>query len=190
MGLRIGFLLVLTALLSGCGVSTSRLGDPTAESASAQVVEEYRLGVGDKIRMIVFNEGALSGEFSVSSNGAVSLPLIGDVHATGKTTNELQGDIQNKFKDGYLVDPKVSIEILKYRPFYILGEIKSPGEFPYSNGLTVLNAVATAQGFTYRAERRVIFIQRAGTDKEIPFKLTPELKVRPGDTIRVGERFF
>ncbi len=127
MALRICLLFVLTAILSGCGISAGRLGDPTAESASAPVVEEYRLGVGDKVRMIVFNEGALSGEFSVSSSGALSLPLIGDVKATGKTTNELQGDIQNKFKDGYLVDPKVSIEILKYRPFYILGEIKSPG---------------------------------------------------------------
>ena len=144
MSLRLSLLLIFTALLAGCGISSSRLGDPSADAPSQQIVEEYRLGVGDKIRLIVFNEAALSGEFVVNSNGAVSLPLVGDVPAGNKTTNQLTNDIATKLKDGYLVDPKVSIEILKYRPFYILGEVKSPGEYPFSNSLTVLNAVATA----------------------------------------------
>ena len=138
----------------------------------------------------MFNEKSLSGTFIVSDSGSLSLPLIGDVKAAKRTVSEVIQDIQAKLADGYLIDPRVSLDVLTYRPFYILGEVSKPGEYPYSNGLSVMNAVAQAEGFTYRANKRKVFIQRSGeaVEKELP--LAPGLQVLPGDTIRIGERYF
>lgn len=154
--------------------------------------EDYKLGVSDKVRIIVFNEPTLSGEFYVNANGSLSLPLIGDVSAQGQTGSEVAQVIQEKLADGYIKEPKVSIDVLTFRPFYILGEVNKPGEYPYSSGLTVLNAVATAQGFTYRANKRSVFIKHPGmAESEMQKqKLTADLAVRPGDTVRIGERHF
>ena len=151
---------------------------------------EYHLGAGDKLRVIVFGEESLTGEFFVSGGGKISFPLIGEVEVLGKTIPEIQALIEAKLADGYLKMPKVSAEVLNYRPFYILGEVMKPGEYPYTNGLTVLNAVATASGFTYRADKRKVFIRRASTKEEISEALTPTTLVAPGDTIRIGERLF
>ena len=161
-----------------------------AQSSASSSVEDYKLGAGDKIRMTVFNEPTLSGEFSVSADGALSLPLLGDVQAAGKSPAEMGSLVQKRLADGYIREPKVSIEVTAYRPFFILGEVKSPGQYPYASGLTVLNAVATAQGFTPRASRKVVYIRRSGATAEETYRLSPDLSVRPGDTIRVGERYF
>jgi polysaccharide export outer membrane protein len=139
----------------------------------------------------VFGEESLTGEFLVpGGDGTISFPLIGDVKAGGLSVGELQTEIEAKLKDGYLKLPHVSIEVLNYRPFYILGEVTKPGEYPYTNGLTVLNAVATANGFTYRADTRHVFIKRANSPNEQELPLTSETAVAPGDTIRIKERFF
>ncbi|MFT3966541.1 MAG: polysaccharide biosynthesis/export family protein [Sphingobium sp.] len=161
---------------------------PAAVSSSAE--SGYNLGVGDKVRIIVFNEPTLSGEFAVGSDGGLSLPLIGDVRATGRSVQEVVKDIEAKFGDGYLRSPKVSMDVLTYRPYYILGEVSKPGEYPYFSGLTVMNAVARAEGFTYRANKRKVFIKHAGETTESLVPLSPGLVVRPGDTVRVGERYF
>ena len=151
----------------------------------------YRLGADDKVRIIVFGEDSLTGEFMVpGGQGKIAFPLIGDVQAGGLTVTELQKEIETKLKDGFLREPRVSIEVLNYRPFYILGEVVKPGEYPYINGLTVLNAVATANGFTYRADTRRVFIKRANEASEEQLKLTSSTPVEPGDTIRIAERFF
>ena len=164
---------------------------PAAPSAAANRVDfEYRLGSADKVRITVFGEEDLTGEFLVSGAGRISMPLIGEVPALGLTTAELQAAIAAKLEDGYMKMPKVSAEVLNYRPFYILGEVKKPGEYPYTNRLTVLKAVATAEGFTYRANTKRVFIKRAEATTEQEFPLTPETVVEPGDTIRIGERFF
>jgi protein involved in polysaccharide export with SLBB domain len=151
---------------------------------------DYRLGVADKVRMIVFNEPTLTGEYLVNSNGDLAVPLIGDVKAAGRTTRDLQADIENRFRAGYLRDPHVSIEVLTFRPFFILGEVQKPGQYPFSTGLTVLNAVATAQGFTYRADMHHVYIRSAGEPGEHKYRLTSTTPVQPGDTIRIGERYF
>ena len=151
---------------------------------------EYHLGSGDKVRIIVFGEEALTGEFFISSAGTVSFPLIGDIPAAGLTIPQLQKAIETKLSDGYLKQPRVSAEVLNYRPFYILGEVMKPGEYPYTSGLTVLNAVATAEGFTYRADTHKVFIKRATSLGEHQVPLTTATPVEPGDTIRIGERFF
>lgn len=160
------------------------------QAADIRIVPDYRLGSGDKVRVITFGEEALTGEFFVGGSGNVSLPLIGEVRAQGLTVPEFQTAIETSLQNGYLKEPRVSVEVLNYRPFYILGEVETPGEYPYTNGLSVLNAVATAGGFTYRANTRRVFIKRADSTTEREFPLTPLTPVAPGDTIRITERFF
>lgn len=162
----------------------------TARPSSDSSVREYRLGADDKVRITVFNETNLSGEFNVSSNGILSVPLIGEVKASGRSLAEVSDEIRARLADGYLRDPHVSMDILTYRPFYILGEVNKPGEYPYTNGLTVQNAVATAQGYTYRANRKRIFMKHAGEESESVISQGPNTVVHPGDTIRVTERIF
>jgi polysaccharide export outer membrane protein len=150
----------------------------------------YTLGPGDKVRVIVFGETGLSGEFFVSSTGKVSFPLIGDVPAATLTVQAFQQELENALRQGYLKEPRVSVEVLTYRPYYILGEVNKPGEYPYASGLTVMNAVATAGGFTYRAQTKKVFIRRNAETAERPYSLNSEVKVSPGDTIRIAERLF
>jgi polysaccharide export outer membrane protein len=164
---------------------------PSTGVASSAVQSDYKLGAGDKIRIIVFGEESLTGEFLVPGGaGQIAFPLIGDVQAGGLTVSEMQQEVEAKLKDGYLKLPHVSIEVLNYRPFYILGEVTKPGEYPYTNGLTVVNAVATANGFTYRADTHHVYIRRAHEARESEYPLTSSVIVAPGDTIRIRERFF
>lgn len=160
-------------------------------NGAAAVDIDYKLGAGDKLRIIVFGENDLTGEFFVpGGSGTISFPLVGDVAASGLTVGQLQTEIEAKLRDGYLKDPHVSIEVLNYRPFYILGEVTKPGQYPYTTGLTVLNAVATANGFTYRADTHHVFIKHAAEVAGREYPLTSSTPVAPGDTIRIGERFF
>jgi polysaccharide export outer membrane protein len=161
----------------------------TPVSAAAQSMD-YLLGPGDKVRVTVYGEDSLSGEFFVTGSGLMSLPLIGELKAGGLTVGQFQIAVQRALSDGYLKDPRVSAEVLTFRPFYILGEVSKPGTYPYTSGLTVLNAVATAGGFTYRADKRSVFIKRNGETTEEKGELKPTTLVAPGDTIRIGERFF
>lgn len=149
--------------------------------------EGYILGVGDRVRVIVFGEEALSGEFVVDSTGNIALPLIGQVPAAGRALRAFEAGVQRALAEGYLNDPRVSAEVLNFRPFYILGEVTRPGEYPYQNGLTVLNAVATAGGFTPLANQTVVYIKRAGEEAESRADLTIETAVQPGDTIRIAK---
>lgn len=178
-----------TLLFAGAALAQSP-ATPGANAIGSASDFEYHLGSGDKVRIIVFGEESLTGEFFLSSAGTVSFPLIGDVPAAGLTIPELQKAIETKLADGYLKEPKVSAEVLNYRPFYILGEVMKPGEYPYTSGLTVLNAVATAEGFTYRADTHKVYIKRATSLGEHEVPLTTATPVEPGDTIRIGERFF
>ena len=155
-----------------------------------QTVSDYRLASADKVRIDVFGEEALGGEFVVNAEGKVALPLIGEVQAAGLTVAQLQDAVTQALSQGYLNQPRVTAQVLTYRPIYILGEVNRPGEYPYVPDLTVLNAVATAQGFTYRANARRVFVRRAGSQTEEPQPLTADTRVSPGDTLRIGERYF
>ncbi|PHS28250.1 MAG: polysaccharide biosynthesis protein [Robiginitomaculum sp.] len=185
----IGMFLVMGLASCASGPAPSAARGPGAPS-QIRTGADYHLGSGDQLRVIVFGEEDLSGEFVVDGGGQVSLPLVGEVSAKGKTVRQFQRAVEAKLKEGYLTDPRVSAEVLNFRPFYILGEVKSPGEYPYLSGLTVMNAVATAEGFTYRADTRKVYIKRAGEIGEYAYTLTTETPVQPGDTIRIGERFF
>lgn len=176
-------------LIALCAVAGAHAASVPAPAASPPQFE-YRLGAGDKVRVITFGEEALTGEFFVGGSGQISLPLLGELPAAGKTAREFQAEVETALKDGYIKEPRVSVEVLNYRPFYILGEVTKAGEYPYTNNLTVLNAVATAGGFTYRADTRKVFIKRASEAAEQQYALTSTTQVAPGDTIRIGERFF
>lgn len=192
-------LCLVTAVLFSTGCANARQdaaapapapASTPAEAAATTGFLDYRLGVADKVRVTVFNEPTLSGEFSVNADGSIALPLVGNVVAAGTSSTQLQKTVEAKLSDGYLRDPKVTVEVLTFRPFYILGEVNKPGEYPYSTGLTVLKAVAIAEGYTYRADQRWIYLKHPGDDKESRMPITGNIFVQPGDTIRVGERFF
>jgi polysaccharide export outer membrane protein len=185
-----GLILVVAGLLFAGAALAQTAPEATPDVVNPSPAFEYHLGAGDKVRVIVFGEDALTGEFFVSSAGTVSFPLIGDVPAAGITIPQLQKAIETRLADGYLKQPRVSAEVLNYRPFYILGEVMKPGEYPFTSGLTVLNAVARAEGFTYRADTRKVFIKRATSPGEHVLPLTTATPVEPGDTVRIGERLF
>lgn len=186
--------LLVFALAAGACATSGAAGEAdfnlAPESEEQRPVIEYRLGSGDRLRVIVFGEDTLSGEYTVDGSGAVSLPLIGEVAADGLTLREFQRAVESELREGYLNDPRVSAEVMNFRPYYIMGEVRDPGEYPFTSGLTVINAVATAGGFSYRANTRRVFIKRAGSDREVEYPLTVNTPVQPGDTIRIGERFF
>ncbi len=175
---------------SGPAAPTPAATPPAAGAPTADLLSNaYKLGSGDRIRLTVFRHEDLSGEFALDGAGNFAMPLIGEVQAYGLTTRELEQRVAEKLKDGYLVDPQVGIEVLNYRPFYILGEVRSPGSYPYVNGMTVLNAVALAGGFSYRALQDDFLLQRGGSNtagQEVD-GTTPLL---PGDIVTVQERFF
>lgn len=160
------------------------------QAARAADEPAYRLGPGDKLRVTVFNETDLSGEFDVSDQGTIALPLIGQVKILGKTITETDALIAQRYGADYLVHPQVSVEVLNYRPFFILGEVKSPGGYPFISGMTVLNAVALAGGYTPRADHGDILLKRANTPNAQEQRVGEDTPVLPGDVIRVKERFF
>jgi polysaccharide export outer membrane protein len=150
----------------------------------------YRLDAGDRIKVTVYGHDDLSGEFDVDSEGFVSLPLIEDIQSSGLTVEELEVAITDELQPDYLKHPKVSVDILTYRPFYIIGEVRQPGSYPYVSGMTVLNAVALAGGYTYRAKTKAVRITRPEGDEQAELEAEPNTPVMPGDVIEVPERFF
>jgi protein involved in polysaccharide export with SLBB domain len=162
----------------------------SAVSASAVNDDSYRLGAGDKMKITVYGEQDLSGEFLVSANGRVQFPLLGEVRAADLTAQEFAKSLTAELGAKYLRNPKVSIEIENYRPFYIIGEVNKPGEYPYESGLSLHGAVALAGGYTYRANDSDVYIRRVGKDGETSMRVTGQIKIYPGDVVRIPERFF
>ncbi len=150
----------------------------------------YRLGLGDKLRINIFGEPSLSGEYQVSGSGVVTMPLVGDVQAVGLTARELEAALTARYAAGFLKQPRISLEVFDFRPYSILGEVQRPGRYQTSEGLTVLGAVAAAGGYTYRANTRQVFLRRAGDSVERLVTLDQDFPIEPGDIIRVGERYF
>lgn len=150
-----------------------------------------RLQSGDRIKITVYGEEALTGEYDINPNGNVSMPLIGGIRAVGRTQAELGRDIANKYRSGGLLqDPNVTVAVVQFRPFYVLGEAERPGEYPFRSGLNVHAAVAMAGGFTYRASKSIVLIRHAGEEIWKEYPLTEPVVIAPGDLIRVPERYF
>ena len=163
---------------------------PLAGGAPPPAAEAFSLSPGDKVKITTYGEEELTGEFEISPAGTIAFPLIGDVQAAGLQTEELSRALEAKLGNGYLLEPKVSVQVANFRPIYVLGEVNKPGEYPYTQGLTVRGAVAKADGFTYRANEKRVFLKRAGEADEKVYPMTADFPVLPGDTIRFGERDF
>ena len=153
-------------------------------------VIHYKLGAGDQLEIRVFNQDDLTGEYMINGAGNISMPLIGTVNAKNSTVKELETRLVEKLRPDYLLNPRVSIQVLNYRPYYIIGEVKSPASYPYVSGMTFLNAVAIASGFTYRAKRGHALVIRANNSKQEEAEMNMDRHVMPGDIIKIEERLF
>ena len=178
-----------SAALSACATPVVRQGAVDDEPPAETLEAEYQLGTEDELRVTVFGEPDLTGNYLIGSQGVVAFPLVGEVAATGLTIPQFTEQLRDAL-EAYIRRPIVSVEVANYRPFYILGEVANPGTYPYSARLTVQNAVATAGGFSYRANRRRVYIRHAGQTAERLYELTSNTPVLPGDTVRVPERLF
>ncbi len=162
---------------------------PAAYRASS-IGTAYRLGSGDRLRVIVFGQENLSRIYPVDASGYVSLPLIGAVMARGATTFELEDRIASALRRKYVKDPKVTVEVERHRPFFIMGEVRNAGQYPYVAGMTVQTAVAIAGGFTARAKKSSVQLTRPVNGGTMTRKVPVGSPMQPGDTITVKERFF
>jgi polysaccharide export outer membrane protein len=182
-------------LLAACGATSDpKLGTLSANEKSFAAAadspdrSELRLEAGDKIHVTVYGEKDLTGDYQVNTGGYVALPLAGTVKAAGMTPPELEKALAAQFKS--LRNPKVTVEVLTFRPFFVLGEVQKPGEYPYRAGLNVLSAIAIAGGATYRASTREVLVQRAGTTTLQKLPQSPTVAIMPGDLVRVPESIF
>jgi protein involved in polysaccharide export with SLBB domain len=185
----VAWLLLCSAVLIGPASADTASSRPDRHS-SADSGPVYRLGTGDKVRVIVFGEDDLGGEFDVDGSGFVRLPLIGQTKAAGYSTQELETRIAAALANGYLNAPKVSVEVTTYRPFYILGEVNKPGQYAYVNDMTALNAVALAGGYTGQASDSSIYVRRNGSSDEEKLPADDTTPIYPGDVVRVPRTLF
>jgi protein involved in polysaccharide export with SLBB domain len=184
-------LLVIVALLSGCeGMTVAGVASQDQYASPTSGVEAPRLQSGDKIRITVYGEDKLSGDYQIDPAGYVSLPLAGTIKAAGLSKAELEQELAKKFRGDYLRNPKVTVDVASFRPFYIMGEVEKPGEYPYRGNLNVLSATVVAGGPTYRANKSKVYIQREGETAFKEYPLSPGVMIFPGDLIRVPERYF
>jgi protein involved in polysaccharide export with SLBB domain len=188
-----GLILLLCFALTGCDMA-SNLGPLSPEEREAMAKEASttspNLQPGEKIRVTVFGEDRLSGEFEIDPAGFVSLPLAGTIKAAGLSKQQLEQSLAKKFQGEYLRNPKVTIDVTSFRPFYVLGEVGKPGEYPFKSGLNVMTAMALAGGTTYRASRSYVLIQHIGEAGFHEYPLAPTIPIFPGDLIKVPERYF
>lgn len=150
----------------------------------------YKLDYGDRIKINVFNQPDLSGEYTLDGDGRFSMPLIGTIEAAGLSPAELEAYLVDRYRPDYLVNPRIFIQVLNYRPYYLIGEVQGTGAFPYRAGMTYMTAIAIAGGFTYRAKQDFVWVIRGDDPEQKEIKLSVEEKVQPGDIIRVAERLF
>lgn len=173
--------------LRGLTYALAMIAFLAAATVPAMAAEDlYALGADDVLEIVVYGEKDLSGSYRIGPDGAIAMPLIGEVNVGGMTARTAEENIEAKLADGYLVEPSVTMQVKSSRPFYIMGEVKNPGSYAYASNMTVLNAVALAGGFTYRAAEGSVEVTRGGAERQI----LPEEKIAPGDVITVNERFF
>lgn len=188
--------LLLALILAGCaanGQAVYRTAEAVSYSGPPPTrgpAGPYILGPGDKVHIRVYDDANLAGDYEVNSAGFISVPLVGQVKAAGLTTRQLEGTLVSRMKGKIANDPKINIEIAAYAPFYVYGEVKKAGVYPFQPGVTLADAIATAGGLTYRADENTVLVQRAGSPKAVIVPLDGSIKIYPGDNIRVAERWF
>jgi len=176
-------------------MAMSALANCSAPGANLRPLEDsvagrYRLDSGDQLRVSVFSLPDLPASYTINDSGWISMPLVGAIPARGKTTDELEDKIEEDLAKGLVRNPSVSVQVERFRPFYILGEVKQPGQYPYVPGITVLSAVSIAGGYTFRAETDYVSITRRKEEGAIEGRAPRQAIVLPGDTIYVFERWF
>ncbi len=171
-------------------VSSSDATGTEVETGGVESSENYRLGQGDRISIQVFDEPDLTMNTQVGASGSINYSYLGDMQVENKTAEELEKDIVRLLEDGYLVNPSVNVTIVEYRPFFINGEVKQPGSYPYQPGLTLDKAITLAGGLTDRASKRKMFLISAQNPNGKQKKVTLQNKVGPGDIISIEEGFF
>lgn len=187
-----GILAIFVLQVVGCATPGDRgaaTPDDLAANAAAATAAPRFQG-GEKIKITVYNEPTLSGDYDIDPNGVISLPLAGTIKAVGLTQADLEKELAKKFRTEYLRNPKVTVTITQYRPFYIVGEVEKQGEYPYKPGLNALTAMASAGGGTYRANRNYILIQHFGETGMKEYPQAASTMILPGDLIKVPERYF
>jgi len=164
---------------------------PVTTSECKQGRGNYRLGAGDKIRVIVLQDTEFSGDYEVNGMGSISVRVLGPMQVAGMTIPELEDTLRNRYREGgYLISPRLSVDLVASRPFYIVGEVSRPGQFPYVNCLHVIQAIAIAGGFTRRASKSGITIKRYYATTAEEQYVTEDTLIEPGDVLRVPERYF
>jgi polysaccharide export outer membrane protein len=185
---RTALMLAAGIMLAAC--SAPMTGSPQAVAAAEAAARGYRLEAGDKVHIAVFNEANLSGDYMIGPDGRITLPLAGPVMAAGLTVPQLQAAVVKTLENGFVQNPSVTVAAADLRPYYILGEVNKPGKYSYAPDLTVMQAVATAEGFTYRADDTMVFVRHKTDPSEREVDLSATTAVLPGDTIRVAQRYF
>lgn len=173
------------------GVAFGGCADRAPITIPAPTIEgPYLLDTQDELRVVIFEQPSLTNVYKVNQAGHISMPLIGDVPARGRTTDELAGQIGSKLATTYLRNPDVSVEVANYRPFFALGEVGNPGQYPYVPGMTAETAIAVAGGFSDRANTRIVRISRSIDGELHEGRIAVTQPIRPGDTIYVAERLL
>lgn len=186
MRVCVSFLIAISVL-----ATVAACAPDIAETVTVPEAEPYRLDNGDRLRITVFGQDTVSGEYVVDGSGFISLPLLEQVEARGRTAKELEQQIgQRLTSEGYLINPSVNVQILTYRPFFILGEVAQPGQFAFIEGMTVLTAVAMSGGFTHRADSDGFTITRRIGNKIVEAQAQRNTPVKPGDVIYVHQRIL
>lgn len=178
-------LLLSGSLMTGCATY-----QPVDEAFHKVLTQPYLLDSGDSVRVTVFEQKDLTNSFAVDKGGYIAFPLVGSVAARGKTAKQIEAEIAAKLRNGYLRDPDVSVEIDRYRPFFVMGEVGTSGQYVYVPGMTVQNAIAIAGGFSPRANQASADITRQINGKIINGRVPLSDPIMPGDTIYVRERLF
>jgi polysaccharide export outer membrane protein len=186
----------ISALRKSFAAATPRSYAPLpvayAAAAPTPVAHEvaYRLDAGDRLRVVVYGQEGLTNTYAIDAGGAITMPLIGSVSARDRTTSGLAAEIAAKLRSGYIREPSVAVEIEAYRPFFILGEVAAPGQYPYVPNMSVETAVAIAGGFSPRAKRDRVTLTHASEQGATRIVVPLGTAVAPGDTVLVGERWF
>jgi polysaccharide export outer membrane protein len=172
-------------LLSCCAPGSSLPPLPTTS------FDSYTLGTGERVQVVIFGEAQLTGEFTVNDRGSIAVPLLGDIPATGETTDQLARAIAMSLQARKILNnPSVSVEVVRYRPVFIIGEVIKPGQYPYEPGMTALTLVAIAGGFTYRSQTGYVSILRQIHGRSVEGRAPRGEEIRPGDVVTVFERYF
>lgn len=177
--------LLSASLLGGCASYK-----PVAPAFHAALNEPYRLDSGDRVRVTVFEQESLTSTYAVDKAGYLSVPLIGDVPARGRTTEQVENELTERFSNGYLRDPDITVEVEQYRPFFIMGEVQTGGQYTYVPGMTVQKAVAISGGYTARANQETVDITRQVGGRVLTGRVLASDPILPGDTLYVRERLF